>query len=411
MSWKDDKNLGPWPFVEQPDKWGYLNNPRWSSQADAIAFCQACGLSLDLPGQHLPCGHWHKTPVYVTTEEEIPPTPVSDCVGGWSKVEMSDNAKYISLAGPYCICRSDDFGVTWASVLEGNFFEIGMSADGKYQTAIARSDTNSDVWFSDDYGLTWAMDTPGEYSYKGIAISSDGQYQTLVTWADQILISSDYGSSWTARGLTKYYFDVAMSSNGQWQVVISNGGFVYVSNNYGLTWTEVWFAFWGPVGDGCFPYRICMSSDGSVIVGAAASASSWGSHYYSADHGASWARSNVSLYRYRSKDVACSSSGKYATLVCNSQLIQVSDTFGASYVDRGLDMLWRGVAISSSGETQIAVTSAPDPNDNIHKSTDYGVTWVPVVRSSAPGGGGESGGTVIVKTLVDDEPQVWPMPA
>jgi hypothetical protein len=68
MSWVDDnKGTGPWDFIEQPDKFGYLNNERWSSQQDAIDFCEAKGLSLDLPNQHLPCGHWHKGPI-----DEIP---------------------------------------------------------------------------------------------------------------------------------------------------------------------------------------------------------------------------------------------------------------------------------------------------------------------------------------------------
>ena len=58
--WKNNKGSGPWDFEEQPDKWGYLNNPRWSSQADAIAFCEAKGLLLNSPDQHKPCGHWHK---------------------------------------------------------------------------------------------------------------------------------------------------------------------------------------------------------------------------------------------------------------------------------------------------------------------------------------------------------------
>ncbi len=26
------KGQGVWPFVEQEDKWGYLNNPRWRDQ-------------------------------------------------------------------------------------------------------------------------------------------------------------------------------------------------------------------------------------------------------------------------------------------------------------------------------------------------------------------------------------------
>ena len=68
MSWKDNKNLGPWPFVEQPDKWGYLNNPRWSNQPDARAFCAKFGLPLDSPNCHLPCGHWHKGIIEIPEE-------------------------------------------------------------------------------------------------------------------------------------------------------------------------------------------------------------------------------------------------------------------------------------------------------------------------------------------------------
>lgn len=58
--WKDNKGVGPWDFVEQPNKFGYLNNPRWSSQVNAQTFCQKHDLPLDSSNQHKPCGHWHK---------------------------------------------------------------------------------------------------------------------------------------------------------------------------------------------------------------------------------------------------------------------------------------------------------------------------------------------------------------
>ena len=60
MSWKDDKDLGPWEFEEQPNKWGYLNNPRWSSKTDAQEFSEAVGNPIDPTDTHKPCGHWHK---------------------------------------------------------------------------------------------------------------------------------------------------------------------------------------------------------------------------------------------------------------------------------------------------------------------------------------------------------------
>jgi len=57
--WKAYKGQGSWDFVEQVNKWGYLNNPRWSSQPDVQEFCEAVELNLDTTF-HIPCGHWHK---------------------------------------------------------------------------------------------------------------------------------------------------------------------------------------------------------------------------------------------------------------------------------------------------------------------------------------------------------------
>ena len=59
--WKTYKGSGPWDFTEQPTKWGYLNNPLWSSQQNAIDFCKKHGLPLN-PDSHKPCGHWHRNP-------------------------------------------------------------------------------------------------------------------------------------------------------------------------------------------------------------------------------------------------------------------------------------------------------------------------------------------------------------
>ena len=60
MSWKDDKDLGSWEFTEQPNKYGYLNNPNWSKLPAAVAFSEAVGNPIDPTDTHKPCGHWHK---------------------------------------------------------------------------------------------------------------------------------------------------------------------------------------------------------------------------------------------------------------------------------------------------------------------------------------------------------------
>jgi hypothetical protein len=59
--WKGNKGSGPWAFTEQLNKWGYLNNPRWSNRQDSINFCAGLDLETGLSSEHKPCGHWHKT--------------------------------------------------------------------------------------------------------------------------------------------------------------------------------------------------------------------------------------------------------------------------------------------------------------------------------------------------------------
>jgi hypothetical protein len=85
MSWKDCKSSGPWAFTPQENKWGYLNNPLWSAQQDAIDFCEDQDLVLDQSNQHDPCGHWHKAEV---TEEPFP-------AGRWVAAMQQPGTPYI----------------------------------------------------------------------------------------------------------------------------------------------------------------------------------------------------------------------------------------------------------------------------------------------------------------------------
>jgi len=49
MSWKDDKDLGPWDFSKQDDKLGYVNNPEFTEDPND-------------PDLHEPCGYWYSDP-------------------------------------------------------------------------------------------------------------------------------------------------------------------------------------------------------------------------------------------------------------------------------------------------------------------------------------------------------------
>lgn len=92
MSWIDDyKDGGPWDFTEQANKWGYLNNKRWSSQLTAVELCNDLGLVIDQDAQHAPCGHWHKINHAVTT------TRTSYSGGRWVAALSQPDTPYVYL--------------------------------------------------------------------------------------------------------------------------------------------------------------------------------------------------------------------------------------------------------------------------------------------------------------------------
>lgn len=63
MTWKDKYHR---------NKWGYLNNPAWTSDPNAVRFSESVGIQAGPTKNHIPCGHWHKKEVY------IPPYPTED---------------------------------------------------------------------------------------------------------------------------------------------------------------------------------------------------------------------------------------------------------------------------------------------------------------------------------------------
>lgn len=83
--WMSYKGEGVWDFVEQPNKWGYLNNSRWTESPEApVQYDQnpleepqiwegyKSSKASDANGtNHVVCGHWHKfSPDIFTSAEE-----------------------------------------------------------------------------------------------------------------------------------------------------------------------------------------------------------------------------------------------------------------------------------------------------------------------------------------------------
>lgn len=94
--WKTYKGEGPWEFAKQANKWGYLNNPRWTDTpvapisydgreseepqvwTDELARRDATGSI-----EHKPCGHWHRQEVVAPPTE--PPVEYPLLVNGYQQ--------------------------------------------------------------------------------------------------------------------------------------------------------------------------------------------------------------------------------------------------------------------------------------------------------------------------------------
>ena len=182
MSWKDDKDLGPWEFDEQPTKWGYLNNPRWSNNpknsADSMSaseFCEDRSISLNPEDTHKPCGHWHKRePAYTISETII---KLLSC--------GRDNYGQLGLGAQDSVVNGTDEIVhvgedTWSRVSAGYDFSIAIKNDGTLwstgynnygQLGLGDSTTRSE-WEQVGSDSNWAEVSCG-YDFA-LAIKTDG---------------------------------------------------------------------------------------------------------------------------------------------------------------------------------------------------------------------------------------------
>ena len=272
----------------------------------------------------------------------------------WSCIAVSDDQRYImagclvnvntSLIGLYI---SNDSGVSWVNANTSTSGEdihgcthCAISSTGQYQTATFAAGTNL-MYYSDDFGVSWY---PSTFSssitpLQSISMSADGKYQTACIPSNYIYRSEDYGKNWNITdsisgvGGTKDWLSVAVSSEGKYQSACMRGDYIYTSEDYGQKWTSV-----GNLDSWAF---IAISSTAQYQTAGI----SGGDLYTSQDTGKTWNK----------------------TLSIGAQLTSI--------------------AVSSSGQNQIASTSSSTTSSIIYISNDYGVTWI---LASSPSVGFES---------------------
>jgi hypothetical protein len=223
----------------------------WTAKASGLAWTN---ITMSSTGQYQTAISWSQltgTSIYVSSNYGATWTNNTIDVGnGLYYIAMSSTGQYQTINGapakvegmiPSKILTSSNYGVTWTERIESlNWRSIAMSSTGQYQTAIGRkflgsygNETDEWIQVSSDYGVTWTAKGPANLGPIEVAVSSTGQYQTVVGGSGGGYISSDYGVTWTAKGISGD--SIAMSSTGQYQTI--NG--ISVSSDYGATWSSV----------------------------------------------------------------------------------------------------------------------------------------------------------------------------
>jgi hypothetical protein len=262
---------------------------------------------------------------------------------GLKKVAISGSGQYQSIASYYTILRSADYGVTWTDVNTGvtdpYWQSIAMSESGEIQTAVRYSQ----IYQSTDYGVSWTLlQTFSDVSFTNVEMSASGQYQTAVAGADYIYRSSDFGSTWSSVGPIKEWTNIAVSGSGQYQTATTANEYAYVSNDYGLTWVAK------------------LNDAVRSLLGVSMSGS--GQYQTIVEQG-----------------------GTATSLFYNGK-IHVSTDYGNTWSQKSVLGDWYNVAISASGQYQIAVGDINEVGTQLYRSIDYGNTWVNIlVTKPQPG--------------------------
>jgi hypothetical protein len=126
-------------------------------------------------------------------------------------------------------------GVTISRLMTGSkatLLSVDQLAIGQLEggAVMGRVGVTENQWRLNNYGQNWVA-RESSRNWYGIAVSSDGKYQTAVVFTGQIYTSSDYGKTWTARNSVRSWREIAMSADGKFQTATVNGGQIYTSGD------------------------------------------------------------------------------------------------------------------------------------------------------------------------------------
>lgn len=291
---------------------------------------------------------------------------------------------------------------TYSIELSGKWWNISISETGKYQIAIQNSN-NGRIFISNNYGINWKpiKNTSCIGLFTGVSISNDGKYQSVLQQSGGILISSNYGETWTIIDLSvtknindelnivntnKDWWAISMSATGQYQTAVSfyddpdMGGYIYMSKDSGLSWIDVTPQNRKTPG---YYYGVSLSYTGKIQLVVVTTFSNsrdevfLSSYTLSYDYGLTWTepvRLGVNVIGcVINKSPDSMIDGKYQYLIEQGGYgIFRSDDFGITWnLIYPNTLLWQYITVSETGK--YVYCSAQSNYTAL--SYDYGITW------------------------------------
>lgn len=236
---------------------------------------------------------------------------------------------------------------------------IAASSDGSKLAAVF-GQTN--IVLSSNFGLTWTENLILPAPASGVAMSADGT--KILTAGSTLAASTDSGATWANRNQSRTWSAITVSRDGSRQFATENAQ-IHVSTNFFVTSASN--ALPGTVISlGSMTTSLKCSLDGARLV-----ASGGSTIFTSADAGVSWTSHPVVGANVRA--VAMSADGNKIIAVGSVTLVSVNGGLSFQTVNTDPVKSWSCVALSASGEIALA---GGNPG-LLHTSTDLGATWQP----------------------------------
>jgi hypothetical protein len=324
---------------------------------------------------------------------ELSNSPTAD----WRSISMTEDGTKIVAGATSGIWVSSDSGASWTQRNStSNINSVKLSSDGTKIYATYRGRASSQVLISNDFGLSWSTSRPTGYECWdacALDISSDGTKIYLINYGAGVYVSSNSGTSWTQTNSNRYNFtSVASSSSGQYVLVSEElNNKLYLSSDYGQTWINLSAANsfntnW---------VSVDISDDGQKLV-----ATGYGNYVYtSSNGGTTWTtRTAVSGTQVR---VASSSDGNVIVATNWGSNLRLTTDGGANWDSEPVNRYWFTPAINPSGTK--AYMGIGESNGKIYSLTISSSPSAPTSLSATAGNGqatisftaGSNGGSAI----------------